>query len=219
MLIRHYDEVQKTTINIIVDPSKTFNLSMKRLLESDLYQNSSAQLEPFHVLLTHYHDDACLGLGDIREFGGLHFKQPIPFYCRPCDYLRVEHQFPYLFDTSKVSKASLAVHFDYVPIKSYEPFYIGNLKITPLPCFHGEDMICIGFKFGEDFAYFSDANGFPYETWPYLYQIDTLVLDCLTTDGSILKIFTFFCELFKNFVISITVFLFLSLYFYLYYCF
>ncbi|XP_038995287.1 putative hydrolase C777.06c [Hibiscus syriacus] len=70
-------------------------------------------------------------------------------------------------------------------------FVASGLEFVPLPMMHGEDYICLGFLFGENFklAYISDVSRFPSNTEYVISkngggQLDFLILDCLYKKGS-----------------------------------
>jgi phosphoribosyl 1,2-cyclic phosphate phosphodiesterase len=49
--------------------------------------------------------------------------------------------------------------------------------VRPVPLWHGPALI-LGFRFGS-FAYLTDCNGIPEDSWPLLGGVETLVLDAL----------------------------------------
>jgi phosphoribosyl 1,2-cyclic phosphate phosphodiesterase len=57
------------------------------------------------------------------------------------------------------------------------PFEVLGVHVVPVPLFHGPRRI-LGFRFGT-FAYLTDCNRIPDESWPLLEGLDTLVLDAL----------------------------------------
>ena len=56
-------------------------------------------------------------------------------------------------------------------------FSVGAQQIEPVPLMHGERPI-LGFRFG-GFAYLTDCNRIPDESWPMLHNLDVVVLDAL----------------------------------------
>ena len=58
-----------------------------------------------------------------------------------------------------------------------EPFDLLGTRFVPLRLYHGPWTV-LGFRIG-DFAYCTDTNGIPDETWPLLAGVRTLVLDGL----------------------------------------
>jgi phosphoribosyl 1,2-cyclic phosphate phosphodiesterase len=49
--------------------------------------------------------------------------------------------------------------------------------VQPVPLMHGDRPI-LGFRFGS-FAYLTDCNRIPDESWPMLHNLDVVVLDAL----------------------------------------
>ena len=60
---------------------------------------------------------------------------------------------------------------------SAAPFSLGGVEIVPVPLLHGALPI-LGFRIGS-FAYLTDCNRIPDESWPLLDGVRTLVLDAL----------------------------------------
>src|SRR6185436_21167698 len=57
------------------------------------------------------------------------------------------------------------------------PFTLGGLEFVPIPLMHGPTPV-LGFRVGA-FAYLTDCNRIPEESWPVLDGVRTLVLDAL----------------------------------------
>ena len=170
------------------------------------------------IVLTHHHMDAAAGLDDVRGFQSLHpsykgvgrpKRIPVPVYlsqfCHDC----VQSQFPWLFpkkqDTPEVTPLNDGkpiVHrdvasFDVHIFQDYVPMDIEGLKITPLPVWHGDDLISHGFSFSIstketqsdgspktiNVVYLSDISRMVPETLTYILEklppTDILVVDAL----------------------------------------
>ena len=56
-------------------------------------------------------------------------------------------------------------------------FSLGGVGVQPVPLMHGSRGV-LGYRFG-NFAYLTDCNQVPDESWPLLEGIDTLILDAL----------------------------------------
>lgn len=125
------------------------------------------------VLYTHSHADHVMGLDELRRFNMLQ-RSPIPAYAdaRTADDLR--RTFSYVFDPPAEPGGGVPQielhHID-------GPFSIDSLRIAPVPILHGSRPI-LGFRFGT-FAYLTDCNAIPDESWPLLADLDVLVLDAL----------------------------------------
>jgi len=58
-----------------------------------------------------------------------------------------------------------------------DPFFVRGVRIVPVPLWHGRLPI-LGFRFGS-FAYLTDCNRIPDESWALVDGVDTLILDAL----------------------------------------
>lgn len=125
------------------------------------------------VLYTHAHADHILGFDDLRRFN-LERGGGVPCYATRQTWETILETFSYAFD-------GLPRQGGGVPrVARHEidgPFTVASLRIQPVPLFHGP-LPMLGFRFG-DFAYLTDCNRIPDESWPLLEGLDTLVLDAL----------------------------------------
>ncbi len=125
------------------------------------------------VLYTHYHVDHVLGLDDLRRFNWLQ-QGPIPIYAQSDTLDRLRVMFPYVFAPEN-SYPSAVPNLKLHVIDG--PFEIGGRTITPIPLLHGQ-LPVLGFRVG-NFAYCTDVNEIPVDSWPLLYNLDVLILDAL----------------------------------------
>jgi phosphoribosyl 1,2-cyclic phosphate phosphodiesterase len=125
------------------------------------------------ILFTHSHADHTMGLDEVRRFNQMQ-KTAIPAYAdaRTCDALR--RTFSYIFDPTTEENGGIP---KITLTKITQPFSIGGVGITPVPLVHGSRPI-LGFRIG-NFAYLTDCNRIPDETWPLLDGLDTMILDAL----------------------------------------
>ncbi|MBX3395725.1 MAG: MBL fold metallo-hydrolase [Phycisphaerae bacterium] len=125
------------------------------------------------VLYTHYHVDHVTGLDDLRRFNWLQ-GGPLPVYAANDTLVRIRQMFPYVFDPENAYPSA-------VPnLRTHEiggPFEIGGRTITPIPLMHGK-LPVLGFRVG-NFAYCTDVNYIPPDSWPLLRGLDVLILDAL----------------------------------------
>ena len=57
------------------------------------------------------------------------------------------------------------------------PFTLGGLEVVPIPLMHGP-MPILGFRVGA-FAYLTDCNAIPDDSWPLLDGVRIVILDAL----------------------------------------
>jgi phosphoribosyl 1,2-cyclic phosphate phosphodiesterase len=125
------------------------------------------------VLFTHAHADHILGLDDLRSFNALQ-GTAIPCYANREAWETIRRQFAYVFE------GPLQIGGGVPQLTTNEirwPFFIRGVRIVPVPLWHGRLPI-LGFRFGS-FAYLTDCNRIPDESWPLVEGVDTLVLDAL----------------------------------------
>jgi phosphoribosyl 1,2-cyclic phosphate phosphodiesterase len=125
------------------------------------------------VLFTHGHADHILGLDDIRRFN---FMQggAIPCYAAPEVWDGIRKTFHYVFDGMPREGGGIPL-LDTRDIEG--PLDVGGVHVIPVPLWHGRQPI-LGFRFGS-FAYLTDCNAIPDESWPLVAGVDTLVIDAL----------------------------------------
>ncbi len=125
------------------------------------------------ILFTHSHADHVLGLDDVRRFNAPH-RGPIACYGDTRTLAALRQMFAYAFSPTPaigggIPRLSL---FDVAG-----RFTLGGVEIVPVPLMHGPWPI-LGFRVGP-FAYLTDCNRIPDESWPLLEGVRTLVLDAL----------------------------------------
>lgn len=125
------------------------------------------------VLYTHYHIDHVAGLDDLRRFNWLQ-EGAIPVHAQAATLDRLRVMFPYVFEAAN-SYPSAVPNLTLRAIDG--PFEIGGRTITPISLMHGK-MPVLGFRVGK-FAYCTDVNYIPPESWPMLHGLDVLILDAL----------------------------------------
>lgn len=130
------------------------------------------------VLLTHHHFDHIVGLDDLRPFffGN---RNPIPCYARANTAAVLRDMFHYIFadgsypGVSKLELREVAGPFDVTSRYGTE----APVTVTPIEVFHGA-LPLFGYRIGR-FAYLTDTNCIPEESYAHLQDLDVLVLDAL----------------------------------------
>ena len=125
------------------------------------------------ILFTHGHADHILGLDVTRRYTGLQ-RRPMPCYGDEATLDDIRKMFAYVFDPATPRGGGLP---ELQLTRIDGTFSVGAQQIEPVPLMHGERPI-LGFRFG-GFAYLTDCNRIPDESWPMLHNLDVVVLDAL----------------------------------------
>jgi phosphoribosyl 1,2-cyclic phosphate phosphodiesterase len=125
------------------------------------------------ILFTHSHVDHILGLDEVRRFNILQ-RRAIPVYADETTAADLRRTFHYVFDPP-AEKGGGVPQIDLSIIAA--SFSVQGVHVTPVPLCHGARRI-LGFRFGT-FAYLTDCNRIPDDSWPLLEGLDVLVLDAL----------------------------------------
>jgi len=124
------------------------------------------------VLFTHAHADHIFGLDDVRIFN---FRQggAIPCHGSPGTLERVRAAFSYVFEEGEEGGGKPKL--DLVPVTG--PFELLGARVEPVPAWHGPTQV-LGYRVG-GFAYLTDVNRIPEESFPLLAGLEVLVLGAL----------------------------------------
>ena len=125
------------------------------------------------ILFTHGHADHILGLDDVRRFNGL-MQRDMPCYGDEQTLTDIRRTFHYVFDPATPKGGGLPA---LTLMAMAGEVGIGDLRITPVPLWHGSRPI-LGFR-ASGFAYLTDCNRLDDAAWPLLADLDVLVLDAL----------------------------------------
>jgi phosphoribosyl 1,2-cyclic phosphate phosphodiesterase len=125
------------------------------------------------ILFTHSHADHVFGLDDVRRYNQMQ-KGAIACFGDEETMTSVRRMFAYIFEPPRQQGGGLP---QLVPFQIGGPFTLGGVEIVPVPLFHGR-LPVLGFRIGS-FAYLTDCNRIPDESWPLLDGVRTVILDAL----------------------------------------
>lgn len=153
--------IQSDQASVIIDIGPEFRLQTLRsgIKKIDL------------ILFTHEHNDHVAGIDDLRPFNYVQ-KGSIPVIMTETCKKSIERRFEYIFGPER-TPGSTEIDISV----STEPFWFKDLKITPLPVYHG-DLLVNGYRIN-DFAYITDANAIPESTFELIKGCKVLVLNAL----------------------------------------
>jgi phosphoribosyl 1,2-cyclic phosphate phosphodiesterase len=142
---------------------------------TDLRQQALAQrvTRVDAILFTHGHADHVMGLDEVRRFNVIQ-GGPIPCYANAPTWDTLKRSFYYVFDGLPRQGGGIP---QLLPQQIEGPFSVGGVRVVPVPVWHGR-MAILGFRLG-NFAYLTDCNAIPDDSWPLLAGLDSLVLDAL----------------------------------------
>jgi phosphoribosyl 1,2-cyclic phosphate phosphodiesterase len=125
------------------------------------------------VLYTHYHVDHIFGLDDLRPINFVQ-KKTIAIYGSPLTLQHLQRIYPYVFNGENCPSdiPKVICH----PFQQ-SPFKVDDLLVVPIPVYHG-DLLIHGFRIG-NFAYLTDVNRIPSESYSLLAELEILVLGAL----------------------------------------
>jgi phosphoribosyl 1,2-cyclic phosphate phosphodiesterase len=125
------------------------------------------------ILFTHSHADHVLGLDEVRRYNAMQ-QSPIGCYGDRSTLAEVRRMFSYIFEPAGQKGGGLP-QLSLFNIAG--PFMLGGVHIAPIPLFHGRLPI-LGFRVG-DFAYLTDCNRIPDQSWSLLDGVRVVILDAL----------------------------------------
>jgi len=125
------------------------------------------------VLYTHHHVDHIFGLDDLRPINFIQNKT-ISIYATSLTLEHLQRIYPYVFDGQHYPSDIPRIKYHTFEDR---PFEVGNLPVLPIPVYHG-DLLIHGFRIG-NFAYLTDVNHIPSESYLLLEKLEVLVLGAL----------------------------------------
>ena len=125
------------------------------------------------ILFTHSHADHVFGLDEIRRYNAMQ-RTPIGCYADDETAGNLRRMFSYIFDPPRQRGGGIP---QLTLFRLGGPFSLGGTEIVPVPLMHGA-LPVLGFRVGS-FAYITDCNHIPDESWPLLAGVRTVILDAL----------------------------------------
>jgi phosphoribosyl 1,2-cyclic phosphate phosphodiesterase len=149
------------------------------------------------IFLTHNHVDHTWGLDEVRRFNAV-MREPIDVFADARTHDGIRRVYQHVFDRANNVNDSFVAHLIPRLIEPKKPIDVHGLRFTPIPLLHGK-LPVLGFRIeaagnwqqaagGEPaphggaplpLAYCTDVSAIPTESWRYLTDLDTLVLDAL----------------------------------------
>ena len=168
--------------NIIIDAGKTFwESAIKFFPKNEIREISD-------LIITHAHADAIGGIDYLRDWTNF-VQNTVKINLRDQDLESIKKVYFYLFENGNVkTKGPIPkIQFNIIDEKSFK---IGDLNITPIPVFHGNQYISFGYKFGK-IAYISDVSEIPKSSENMLEDLDILIIDALRPEPAYFSHFTY----------------------------
>lgn len=125
------------------------------------------------ILFTHSHADHVFGLDDVRRYNQMQ-QGPIACYADRDTAASLTRMFAYAFEPPQ-QKGGGIPQLALFPLAG--PMTLGGVEIVPVPLWHGQ-LPVLGFRVGP-FAYLTDCNRIPDDSWPLLAGVRTVILDAL----------------------------------------
>lgn len=156
-------------IQILIDTSLDFRTQMLRLQK----KYPKKIFSPDFILYTHSHADHLLGLAELRP---LSEHRAIDLFADPFCSKEIQIKFDYLFSSS-IQKGGGIPQVNLHTVHTDELLSFNGLSCIPLPVKHGK-LDIYGWRIG-NFAYITDTNFIPEETFKKLKGVNYLVLNAL----------------------------------------
>ena len=125
------------------------------------------------ILFTHTHADHVFGLDDVRRFNQMQ-QAAIPCFADANTVASLRRMFAYVFEPP-VQKGGGLPQLSLSRLAG--AFSLGGVEIVPVPLWHGA-LPVLGFRVGS-FAYLTDCNRIPDESFALLKGVRTLIIDAL----------------------------------------
>ena len=125
------------------------------------------------ILFTHTHADHVFGIDDVRRFNQMQ-KTAIPCFADAGTLASLRKMFSYIFEPPKQVGGGLP---QLSLFRLAGAFSLGGVEIVPVPLLHGT-LPVLGFRIGS-FAYLTDCNRIPDQSFALLEGVRTLIIDAL----------------------------------------
>ncbi len=127
-------------------------------------------------LLTHAHADHMHGVDDLKVFSHNN-ELPLEVYGDVETLKELSHRFSYMFQSWQGGEKHNPPRLEAKEVAPRGKANIAGFELELFQLDHGF-MYSLGFKIN-DFAYVNDVKRIPAETEEYLYNLETLVIDCV----------------------------------------
>jgi phosphoribosyl 1,2-cyclic phosphate phosphodiesterase len=124
------------------------------------------------ILFTHSHADHICGLDDIRRYNEMQ-RSAMPCFGSAETLADLRRIFSYIF--MPVQQGGGVPKIELFPLGG--AFSLGGVEIVPVRVMHGR-LPVLGFRVGS-FAYLTDCNSIPDQSWRLLAGVKTVILDAL----------------------------------------
>jgi phosphoribosyl 1,2-cyclic phosphate phosphodiesterase len=125
------------------------------------------------ILFTHSHADHVFGLDEMRRYNAMQ-RTAIGCYASPETVADLRRMFAYIFGAARQQGGGIP-QLRLFAIRG--AFTMGGVEVVPVPLLHGS-LPVLGYRIGR-FAYMTDCNQIPPESWPLLAGVRVVVLDAL----------------------------------------
>lgn len=157
--------LESKTTRILIDMGPSFR--------EQSYNHDIGNLDA--ILFTHAHYDHFAGLPELPNFVKWQSK-PLDMYAHNDTWAGITRSIFWMFDEN----IKVQYYSEYIPRKRSfdygQKFSVGDIDIIPFMQKHGS-MNSTGFRIG-DFAYTTDLNSMPEESWEMMKGVKTWILEC-----------------------------------------